>query len=150
MTVKNKLPIIIFLSGAFLVALSFYFINQNTVYFYTADEVLESPSKFNNKKIRLGGMVEKGSVQWVAGTLDLKFKIRGIDPHKIIHVAYKGAPPDLFKENSGVIVEGYLKAPDEFVASQLMAKHGEEYRVPHDQTKESIEELKKSIYSLSS
>ena len=115
-----------------------------TVFFYTPAEVLASPAEFEDKTIRIGALVQQGSVDWNAQAIQLSFKITE-DGGKSIPVYYAGVKPDLFREGQGVVVEGKMKGP-RFEASQLLVKHSEEYTVETEH-KKSKEEYYKSILS---
>ena len=115
-----------------------------TVFFYTPAEVLASPSEFEDKTIRIGALVQQGSVDWNAQAIQLSFKITE-DGKKSIPVYYAGVKPDLFREGQGVVVEGKMNGP-RFEASQLLVKHSEEYTVETEH-KKSKEEYYKSILS---
>ena len=115
-----------------------------TVFFYTPAEVLASPAEFEEKTIRIGALVQQGSVDWNAQAIKLSFKITE-DGEKSINVIYSGVKPDLFREGQGVVVEGKMNGP-KFEARQLLVKHSEEYTIETDH-KKSKEEYYKSIMS---
>ena len=115
-----------------------------TVFFYTPSEVLENPTEFEQKTIRIGALVQRGSVDWNAQAIKLSFKISE-DEVNSIPVYYAGVKPDLFREGQGVVVEGKMNGP-RFEASQLLVKHSEEYTVDTEH-KKSKEEYYKSILS---
>ena len=82
------------------------------------------------KAYRLGGLVERGSLRWDPATLDLAFSVS--DGKVSVPVRHRGAPPDLFGEGRGAVVEGRWTAEGYFKATQILAKHSEEYKAPHD------------------
>ena len=129
---------------AVIVALSLQELQKMTVFFYTPAEVLASPAEFEDKTIRIGALVEQGSVDWNAQAIQLSFKITE-DGEKSIPVYYAGVKPDLFREGQGVVVEGKMNG-QRFEASQLLVKHSEEYKVKTEH-KKSKEEYYKSILS---
>ena len=129
---------------AVIVALSLQELQKMTVFFYTPAEVLASPAEFEDKTIRIGALVEQGSVDWNAQAIQLSFKITE-DGKKSIPVYYAGVKPDLFREGQGVVVEGKMNGL-RFEASQLLVKHSEEYKVKTEH-KKSKEEYYKSILS---
>ena len=129
---------------AVIVALSLQELQKMTVFFYTPAEVLASPAEFEDKTIRIGALVQQGSVDWNAQAIQLSFKITE-DGKKSIPVYYAGVKPDLFREGQGVVVEGKMNG-HRFEASQLLVKHSEEYTVETDHNK-SKEEYYKSILS---
>ena len=127
---------------AVIVALSLQGLQEMTVFFYTPAEVLASPDEFENKTIRIGALVQKGSVEWDAKAIELSFKVTE-DSKNFIPVFFSGVKPDLFREGQGVVVEGKMKG-QRFVAGQLLVKHSEEYRVENDH-KRSKEDYYKSF-----
>ena len=129
---------------AVIVALSLQELQKMTVFFYTPAEVLASPVEFEDKTIRIGALVQLGSVDWNAQAIQLSFKITE-DGKKSIPVYYAGVKPDLFREGQGVGVEGKMNG-QRFEASQLLVKHSEEYKIKTEH-KKSKEEYYKSILS---
>src|SRR5687767_13148223 len=118
--------------GAIIVAafawLIFGGLEKNVVFFLTPQELLAKGSDGVNVPVRLGGMVKPGSMTWDAKTLDLRFTVT--DGAKEMRVHSKGAPPQMFRDGMGVIVEGRAGAGGVFEASSLMIKHSNEYRAP--------------------
>jgi len=100
--------------------------NDNMVFFYTPTQILagEAPS---GRSLRIGGMVEAGSIEREPGTLNIRFRIT--DQDKTIPVTYTGVVPDLFREGKGAVAQGELKG-GVFVASEILAKHDENYMPP--------------------
>ena len=80
-----------------------------------------------DKRFRLGGMVEKGSVQKTPGTLDSQFLVT--DFKHTVSVKYSGLLPDLFREGQGVVAHGRMQG-NVFVADEILAKHDEKYMPP--------------------
>ena len=87
-------------------------------------QVSETPA---DKRFRLGGMVEKGSVAKTPGTLDVKFLVT--DFKHTVAVKYSGILPDLFRDGQGVIAHGRMQG-NVFVADEILAKHDEKYMPP--------------------
>ena len=129
---------------AVIVALSLQELQKMTVFFYTPAEVIASPAEFEDKTIRIGALVQQGSVDWNAQAIQLSFNITE-DGKKSIPVYYSGVKPDLFREGQGVVVEGKMRGK-RFEAIQLLVKHSEEYTVETEH-KKSKEEYYKSILS---
>lgn len=127
---------------AVIIALSVQSLQEMTVFFYTPQEVLASPNKFEDKTIRIGALVQKDSVDWNAQAIQLSFNITE-DGKNFIPVFYAGVKPDLFREGQGVVVEGKMNG-QRFEAKQLLVKHSEEYTVETDQ-KKNKEDYYKSI-----
>lgn len=102
---------------------------SNLVFFYSPTEVLEGKvSVPAGKTIRIGGMVEQGSVKRSADGLKVDFVVT--DFNKKLPVHYEGLLPDLFREGQGVVAQGRLQNGNQFVASEVLAKHDEKYMPP--------------------
>jgi cytochrome c-type biogenesis protein CcmE len=108
-------------------ALILYALRQNISLFYTPTQVAlgEVPLQ---RPIRVGGMVEKGSIVRAEKGLGVLFKIT--DYKKTITVAYTGILPDLFREGQGIVAEGEVCAGQTFQASRVLAKHDANYMPP--------------------
>ncbi len=110
--------------------------SENITYYYTPDEAIKEYSTLKTKKIRIMGLIEKGSIEWTPREVKLVFRITE-NSKDFITVEYHGAKPDMFREGQGVVVEGMLKSPTSFSASTLLVKHNEEYKTSdHDKQKE--------------
>ena len=81
----------------------------------------------SGERFRLGGMVEKGSLEKTSGTLDIKFLVT--DFKHTVPVKYSGILPDLFREGQGVVAHGRMQSGT-FVADEILAKHDEKYMPP--------------------
>jgi len=92
---------------------------------------------------RLGGMVVRGSLRWEPRTLDLAFALS--DGKGTVRVRHTGTPPDLFGEGRGAVVEGAWTPEGYFKATQILAKHSEEYKAPHDGSAPAYQELLKTL-----
>ena len=125
---KYRLKIILIFILGFSLAISlilFAFKNSIDLY-YTPTQLLDNIDLLH-KSIRIGGLVEQGSIVKAKG-LNLSFNI--IDNNNSIKVMYNGILPDLFKEGQGVVVLGKLNNKQHFIARQVLAKHDEKYRPP--------------------
>ncbi len=117
-----------------VVAISSLNFGGNLVYFYTPVEAKTKVSELAGKTIKIGAMVNTGSVQWDSSAVTLKFTMGDMQGNDI-NVTHKGSPPDLFKEGQGVVAEGRLSDNgSDFTAHRLMVKHSEEYQKPGDHT----------------
>ena len=116
-------------------------VTQSAVYFVTASELSAAP--VTGKAYRLGGLVERGTLKWNPTTLDLAFSVS--DGKTTIPVRHKGTPPDLFAEGRGAVVEGQWMGEGYFKATQILAKHSEEYKAPHDTTEVQSRGLIKTL-----
>jgi cytochrome c-type biogenesis protein CcmE len=100
---------------------------QNLVFFFTPSQVAAKEAPLG-KTFRIGGMVEKGSVKRGEDGLTVRFLVT--DTAKSIPVVYRGALPDLFREGKGVVAQGRVGADGVFSASEVLAKHDENYMPP--------------------
>ena len=124
---RNRLFAVLFIlsSSAVAVGLVLIALNQNINLFYSPSELLES-GPLKNKSIRIGGLVEKGSLNRVSDSLEVNFIIT--DLKEKVAVKYSGILPDLFKEDAGVVATGYYdKNNNSFQAFEILAKHDENY-----------------------
>ena len=126
---KVKLRIL-FLFSVFLIAILTIFLilkslEQNVVYFKSPTEI-KNINELSDKKIRVGGVVKKGSI--LSSTEKINFVIT--DFKNDINVSYKGAVPNLFAEGKGVVAEGFLKDRNFLNAKKILAKHDENYMPP--------------------
>jgi cytochrome c-type biogenesis protein CcmE len=103
-------------------------IGDNLVYFWSPQELLAKGADAYDKPVRLGGQVVAGSVNWDADRLELRFRVT--DGKKEVSVRSKGAPPQMFRDGIGVVVEGRYRRAGEFESHNLMVKHSNEYRAP--------------------
>jgi len=126
MTRKQKRLSVIAVGAAFLVgatALTFYALGQKASYFYMPAD-LQSATLQPGQRIRLGGLVENGSIVRGQGT-QVTFSVT--DHENTVKVTYNGILPDLFREGQGVITEGSFGTGGMFVADSVLAKHDENY-----------------------
>ncbi len=107
-------------------------LGENLVYFWDPAELKQAGDKAFGPSIRLGGLVVEGSVDWDADTNELRFEVADPTQEITVPVINKGAPPQMFREGIGVVVEGTMKPSGTFQADQLMVKHSEEYRAPEE------------------
>ena len=100
-------------------------LNQELVFFLSPTQIAEKQPSAGTQ-IRLGGLVEAGSVQKSGETV--VFSVT--DLSKNVKVSYRGLLPDLFREGQGVVVEGAFDGGGQFMASEVLAKHDETYMPP--------------------
>ncbi len=103
-------------------------LEKNVVFFLTPQELLAKGTDGIGVPVRLGGQVKPGSVKWNAQTLDLRFTVT--DGAREMQVHSTGAPPQMFRDGMGVVVEGRAGTGGVFEATGLMVKHSNEYRAP--------------------
>jgi cytochrome c-type biogenesis protein CcmE len=135
-----------FLVGGLVIAAALAYmiyvgVTQSAVYFVTASEL--GGAAVAGRAYRLGGMVERGSLHWEPRTLSLTFTLS--DGKASVPVRHTGAPPDLFGEGRGAVVEGSWSADGYFRATQIMAKHSEEYKAPHDTSQAGVKQLMRML-----
>ena len=109
---------------------------KNMVFFFTPTQILagEAPQ---GRSFRMGGMVEMGSIKRQADGMTVNFTVT--DNAQRIQAQYRGILPDLFKEGKGVVAQGRVAADGIFRASEVLAKHDENYMPP-----EAAEALKQA------
>jgi cytochrome c-type biogenesis protein CcmE len=109
------------------VAFALQAFQKNLLYFYSPSQV-EAGEAPASRTIRVGGMVEKGSVQREPGSLEVRFTVTDF-AHELT-VSYTGVLPDLFREGQGIIARGRFGDGGVFVAEEVLAKHDENYMPP--------------------
>ena len=125
---KRMLTVALIVAGvATSVAFALQAFQKNLLYFYSPSQVAagEAPSF---RTIRVGGMVEKGSVIREPGSLEVRFTVT--DFAHDLTVSYTGVLPDLFREGQGIIARGRFGDGGLFVAEEVLAKHDENYMPP--------------------
>lgn len=100
---------------------------SNLVFFFTPTQVVNGEVP-QGRSFRIGGMVEDGSLVRETDGLTVRFIVT--DTAKRVPVTYKGILPDLFKEGKGAVAQGKLTGDGTFVASEVLAKHDENYMPP--------------------
>jgi cytochrome c-type biogenesis protein CcmE len=100
---------------------------SNLVFFLTPSQVAANEAP-RDRAFRIGGLVEAGSVVREKDALTVRFKVT--DTAKTIPVVYSGILPDLFREGKGVVAQGKLASDGTFRASEVLAKHDENYMPP--------------------
>ena len=140
---KKRLTIILAISLglASVTGLVLYALSQNIDLFYTPSELVEGkgPEKIKpeeGQRLRIGGLVVPGSVVRDPQSLKVAFKLVDNGGH-LVTVEFDGILPDLFREGQGVVAEGSLNPDGSFQASNVLAKHDENY-IP----KEVVDALK--------
>jgi cytochrome c-type biogenesis protein CcmE len=111
--------------GAALLALSA--LKDQASFFYKPSDVVKHGLPLG-KAVRLGGLVEAGSVKHLPDGVSIRFVVT--DGEASVPVRFSGIVPDLFREKSGVIAEGKFQPDGSFAATNLLAKHDEKYMPP--------------------
>jgi len=117
-------------------------LSSSLVYFILPSEFAANPTQYEDRRIRLGGIVAPESVEYDDQNLQLAFQIT--DSYQTYTVQHVGAPPELFRENTGVVVEGSFDGQT-FKSDELLIKHSEVYEPPADGQPLDIEELKETL-----
>lgn len=104
-------------------------LGRNLVYFLTPSEYLQDQDRYQNRPVRLGGLVKEGTVRYDKDQLELRFVLT--DGVAEVSVLHKGTPPGMFKEGQGVVVEGRFQ-DGVFQGSNLLVKHSEAYQAPKE------------------
>ena len=126
---KKRLLLIALMVAGVAIAAGFALkaFNENLMFFYTPSAVAANEAPLNHP-IRVGGLVTTGSVERQADGLTVRFDIT--DNAETITVQYTGILPDLFREGQGIVALGQLGKDQLFVASEVLAKHDENYMPP--------------------
>ena len=102
-------------------------LNDNIVFFYSPTQLAEKKPG-PQQRLRIGGLVEAGSVRKSADGLEIAFTVT--DTRHSVAVRYRGVLPDLFREGQGVVAEGMMAGDGVFQAREVLAKHDETYMPP--------------------
>jgi cytochrome c-type biogenesis protein CcmE len=135
---KKRLTLIVLMIVGVAVGVSFALksLNENIMFFFSPADILAGKAPAN-KDFRVGGLVVDGSVTRPGEGLTVEFDLT--DNNSVVRVKYTGILPDLFREGQGIIANGRLNDGGEFIASEVLAKHDENYMPP-----EVMEAMKKS------
>jgi cytochrome c-type biogenesis protein CcmE len=117
-------------------------LDASLVYFILPSEYAAEPTEYDERRIRLGGIVLDGSVAFDDQNLLLAFQVT--DSLQTYPVQHYGTPPELFQENTGVVVEGRFE-DGVFVSDNLLVKHSEQYVAAEGHTID-LDELRESLH----
>lgn len=141
----------LFMIGAFVVAgiafavIAASGINKNLVYYWTPTDLRANGDKAYGATIRLGGMVAPGTIHKLGGS-NVEFVVH--DGVTRIPVKTTTLPPQMFRENIGVVVEGTMSRAGYFQSSRLMVSHNNEYKAPakgHPVDRKELERMMKTV-----
>lgn len=121
-------------------------IGDNLVYYWTPTDLEANRDKAVGATIRLGGMVKPGSIVGGKNGSTLEFDVT--DYKSTVHVKSNGVPPQMFREEIGVVVEGTMTDAGHFECNRLMVSHGNEYRAPKEGEHPDVKELIQSTEGL--
>lgn len=126
---KQRLLIVVFLVVGVSVAvgLVLYALNQNINLFYSPTQIVNGEAPVGGR-IRAGGMVVEGTVKRDPDSLKVVFDLT--DYEKNMTVEFDGILPDLFREGQGIVAQGSMNAEGVFIATEVLAKHDENYMPP--------------------
>lgn len=105
-------------------ALTLVAFQDHLVFFYTPTDIATKPVP-RDRNLRIGGLVEVGSVERASDRPEIRFRVTDLE--KAVPVVFTGVVPDLFREGQGVVANGRLGADGVFRASELLARHDENY-----------------------
>ena len=128
--------VVALIAVAIAVGLVLNALKDNVSLYFTPTQVFNKEAP-EGRSFRIGGLVEEGSVKRAVDGLTVHFVIT--DLHEKLPVVYKGILPDLFKEGKGVVAQGKMEADGQMHASEVLAKHDENYMPP-----EAADALKKA------
>lgn len=117
------------LAAGALGVISFSDMGDDLVYYWSPEELLARSDAMNHT-VRLGGQVQPGTIEWDREAQTVAFVVLGQDGKTAVPVHSKGNPPQMFRENIGVVVEGQLKQDGVFYTEKIMVKHSNEYQAP--------------------
>jgi cytochrome c-type biogenesis protein CcmE len=139
LTAKRRRLYLLFAAGLTLAGAAALILNafEDSLVFFLTPTDLKQKTVSADRLIRIGGLVEKGSVRKTDGGLDVRFAITDLTNR--VEVTYRGMLPDLFREGQGVVAQGRIGPNGVFAASEVLAKHDETYM-----PKEVADALKKS------
>ncbi|WNO61765.1 cytochrome c maturation protein CcmE [Rheinheimera sp. MMS21-TC3] len=132
---QKRLLTIVFIVGLITAAVGamLYALQQNIDLFYTPTQLIEGLGKDKvipqpGQRLRIGGMVVEGSVKRDPNTLKVQFEVADTGP--TVTIIYQGLLPDLFREGQGIVAQGVLQDSRTLIATEVLAKHDEEYMPP--------------------
>lgn len=107
-------------------------IGENLVYYWGPEDIAKAGDQAVGATIRLGGQVERGSIDWNPNETSLKFNVvDGVSAYRV-PVHSSGIPPQMFREEIGVVVEGTMTAEGYFRGTKLLVSHDNEYKAPEE------------------
>ena len=137
--VKSRIVFLVFLSFslAILIFIVLKSLEDNVIFFFSPSEIIVKENISFDKKIRVGGVVKKGSIKKNRDSIDFIIT----DFSNEIIVSFAGLVPNLFSENKGVVAEGKLRDKKYFIAEKILAKHDENYMPP--EVSKALEDARK-------
>ena len=130
-------------SVAVLAFLAFGGIGENLVYYWSPSELETAGDEAIGATIRLGGLVEPGTIERSADGLTTKFAVT--DGGSSVPIVTSSVPPAMFREGVGVVVEGTVRKDGSFETNRLLVKHDNQYRAPGEGEELEMQELMESM-----
>jgi cytochrome c-type biogenesis protein CcmE len=132
LTPRRKRLLLLLVVGVLLVAAGAFVMRafRSNLAFYVTPGELKASDTHAKETLRVGGLVQPGSLQRVADTLNVRFTLVDGSNHSV-PVIYHGVLPDLFAEGKGAIAQGKLDTSGTLVATEVLAKHDENYTPPN-------------------
>jgi len=115
-------------AGGALAYLALSNVGENLVYYWSPSELKAEGERGVGAMVRLGGMVERGSIERGGDGLTLRFAVT--DGRESVPVYAKAVPPAMFREGIGVVLEGRMGEDGTFASNRLMVKHDNQYKAP--------------------
>jgi cytochrome c-type biogenesis protein CcmE len=130
-------------SIAVLAFLAFGGIGENLVYYWSPTELESAGNEAIGATIRLGGLVEPGTIERSPDGLTMKFAVT--DGGSSVPIVTTSVPPAMFREGVGVVVEGTVRKDGSFETNRLLVKHDNQYRAPGEGEELEMEALMESM-----
>ena len=148
MSARVSVAVALLIATGALAWLALSNMGENLVYYWTPEELLAAGTSAEGADVRLGGMVKKDSIDWDKEAQTLDFLV--FDGVAEVPVHSTGLPPQMFRENIGVVIEGTLGSNGVFRSSRMLVKHDNSYTAPeggahHGGKKMDVEALYKSM-----
>ncbi|MFN0062239.1 MAG: cytochrome c maturation protein CcmE [Myxococcaceae bacterium] len=120
------------LAGGALAFIAWGDLEKNVIYYWSPSELRAKADTARGATVRLGGIVQKGSMAWDSAHTTLRFRVadQAGESATAVEVVSQETPPQMFREGIGVVVEGTIEPSGTFRAARLMVNHSNEYRPP--------------------
>jgi len=118
-------------------------VGENLVYYWSPSELRAEGSEAVGAMVRLGGLVEPGTIDRAGDGLTLRFAVT--DGDQSVPVYAQAVPPAMFREGIGVVLEGRMGEDGTFNCNRLMVKHDNQYEAPSDGEKPDMERMMRSL-----
>ncbi len=140
---RALLAVAVVIAGGAFAFLAFGDLGENLVYYWSPTELQAAGDDAYSASIRLGGLVEEGTIERGRDGLTLNFRVT--DGETSIPVHAETVPPAMFREGIGVVLEGTMARSGTFETNRLMVKHDNEYQAPDVEDDRSMDEIMKTL-----